>query len=97
MFACHQAWRWDVPLDCDGLREVEALVIEKEIGLPAENLFRDNRPANGRAVTAVMEAGKWSEPAAEIVIVILPALRRPVVVLVILVTRAVPGSWFRAW
>ena len=76
----------------DGLREVEALVIEKEIGFPAENFFRDNRPANSRAVPAVMEAGKRCRTGLQkVIVVILPALRRPVVIFVIFVARAVPG------
>ena len=83
---CSQRGGWDVPVDCDGLRKVEAFVIEEEIGLPTENLLRDDGTANRSAVTAVVETGTG-----DAVIIILPALGRPVVIFVVFVARAVPG------
>ena len=72
----------------DGLRvgPARALVIEKEVGFAAENLFGKDGAAN-----------RDSEPASVPVryrrsrLIILPGIAREVVVPVILVARAVPG------
>ena len=54
----------------------EALVIEKEVGLAAENSFGDEWPANRAAKAAVMEAGKPDVPTrSEVILVILPGIR----------------------
>src|SRR5438270_11821637 len=93
--AVAQSGRRYIAVESLGIGKAEALVVHKEVGFAAENFLRDKRPAKSKSEATEVITGKTARRRVAVyagnegVVVVLPGIRRPVVIFVVLISGVV--------
>src|SRR5947199_4995378 len=93
--AAAQSGRRYIAVESLGIGKAEALVVHKEVGLAAKNFLGNERSAKSESEATEVITGKTARRRVAVyagnlgIVVILPGIRRPVVVFVVLISGAV--------